>query len=407
MTTAGPDRTATSTPRRDRPRVLLAGAVGNGVLGAAAMLLSEQFLGLGEFAPVAQLWTLWSLVATGLVFGVQQWEIARHDVDPAAPRSTVPKGVVLRLVGLSLVALVGSGLLRASVFGSGSWVWPLAVTTLPVGTALTGLVYGLLARRGEFERLALLMTGENVARLALTVLLGLLGAGASWYALTVPVGFLVMLLGLVGPRAGAAPGGGTQLPVAALSGVGFATSFVIFGGPVLLGVAGGAPEAVSALFLVLLPIRVPFLLANATLPAAMVAATRLMVEGRRSRLRSLLARLVAAAAAGAGVAAVAGPAVGPPLAELFFDIGGVVPRPAYSWLAAAAVLGLAATYSNVIAIALDRLTRTAVAWSLVGIGGAVLASTGVLAEPTDLAVWMTLSFGVVVAVHAGLVRGPR
>ena len=400
-----PARGASAVPdTSSRPRVLFVGAVGNGVFGAAAMWLAERQLGLDAFAPLAQLWTLWSLVATGLVFGMQQWEIGRHGGAADAPRSRVPRRVVALVVVAAAVLLAVTAALRTQLFGTGSWWWPLAAASLPLGTAGTGLAYGLLARRRRYGALASLMVAENGLRLAATVVLGLVGATAAPYALTVLVGFLVALVPLWRPSRADAPSGSLGASVAALVGIGFATSFTVFGGPLLLGAAGGGAAVVSALFLVLIPVRVPFLLANSSLPGAMVAATERAVMGRADELRRTQGRLAAASAALAVVGALVGAAVVDPVAELVFGAGGVISPAAYGLIGAAAALCLGATFTNVVAIALDHVGATLAAWGGAAAVGVVLTATGVLASPMWLGGWMMCTGGAVVATHALVVR---
>jgi hypothetical protein len=396
---AGLSDNAGGPGRRARP--LLLGAIVNGTTAAAAMWLAGRHLGLESFEPLAQLWTLWNLTATGLVFAFQQWEIMRTAGDDGSMRSRIPRGVLLALAASTAAALSLLLPFREPVFSTDSLAWPLAAATLPAGTAMTGVSYAILANRGFFGRLASLSAGENVLRLSVTGVLVASDAHPLMFAFTVPVGFLVAALPLVLVRPGrvkhrAATRGSTMIGVYAL--MGFATTFLVFGGPFLLGAAGGAPSNVSALFLILIPVRVPFLLLTALLPAIAAKAARLAATpGQRRVLNSLARRALAAAGSGACLAGAIAWWVGDGAAELLFGAGGELPAITFAAVGAAAVLCLGAMVTNVAVIALDRTSVIATAWLLVVASGIVSTVAGWLARPVVLGAW-TLACAVAIGL---------
>jgi hypothetical protein len=391
-----PDTTAPG-----KTRILLLGAVGNGAAAAAAMWIGQHHLGLSDFAPLAQLWTLWGLIATGLVFSVQQWEVVRHARAPTSALSPVPRPLMVRIT-LGTTLLVATLLVsREQVFGTQTLVWPLVAGTLPLGTAVTGWSYGYLARHRRFGHLATVMIVENALRLATTVALVLTDAPATSYAVTVPAGFLVVAIPLLagarlgGPR----PQAGHQLSIGGLALVGFATNAVVFAGPLLLSIAGGPPVVVSALFLVLVPIRVPFLLANASIPGVTVAATTMAVRGDTLSLPRLTRRIVVGAIAAAFAGAVGGYLFGDTLSDLLFGTGDIISDMAYALLGATVALCIGATFTNVLNIAMGATTRTTLVWSAVGVSGLALAALGSLSTPAALGAWTLVSTVAVLVVH--------
>ena len=392
--------------------VLLTGAVFNGSFAAAAMWLAGRALGLVAFEALAQLWTLWGLVAIGVAFAFQQWEVLRSIGLAASQRLRVPLAIGAGLLGAGLLVLVLTAVFRVRIFGSVSWAWPLAAASLPVGTAITGMAYATFARAGRLRALALVMAAENGARLLATGVLAAIGAPSVAFALTVPAGFLVSLLPLLvtpvarKPASEIEAGSARQLPALAM--IGSATNFLVFGGPLLLGAAGGQAAVVSTLFLVLIIPRVPLLLVNALVPALIVAGTRLVVAGDVTRVRRWVLLL---GGAGCGLAMLGGPLayiVADPIAATLFQAGGELEPVAYGLLGVAVALLLTATLTNPLLIAMGRINAVAMAWGMVVVSGAALMAFGVIAEPVSLTVWMSACAVGVVAVHlaVALATGP-
>lgn len=398
-------------PSVRRSWVLLTGAVLGGTFAAAAMWLAGRALGLVAFEALAQLWTLWGLVAVGVTFAFQQWEISRNLGLAASRRLRVPPDVRLGLLVAGIVVLVPAAVFRVPVFGSVSWTWPLAAASLPVGTAVTGMAYATFARAGRLRGLALLIAAENGVRLLVTGVLASFGAPTVVFAVTVPAGFLVSLLPLVvtptaRPSAPQVTGVAVRhLPALAM--IGSATNLLVFGGPLLLGAAGGQAAVVSSLFLVLIIPRVPMVLVNALVPAIIVAGAASVGAGDAARVRRWVVLL---SASGGGLAVLVGPlayAVADPIAEALFQAGGQFEPAAYGLLAVAVVLVLTATVTNPLLIALNRLKAVATAWAMVVISGAALTAFGTLAEPVLLATWMSICAAAVVAAHLAVALTTR
>lgn len=388
--------------------VLLAGATLNGVFASLAMWLAGRSLGLEPFEALAQLWTLWGLTATGLAFAFQQWEVARSRDLPVGHRRPVPVAVGVGLVASAVVMSIVTIPIRGVVFGTDSLVWPLAAATLPIGTALTGMAYATLARRRTLYGLALVMASENAVRLLITGVLASVGATAPWYASAIPAGFLVVLLPLLhavvvegrGVEASGLSVTSGQLPGLAM--VGFSKTFLVFGGPLLLGVAGGEAAVVSTLFLILIVPRVPFLLVNALVPSVTVQANEAVAGGRSSAVRRGVMLVGLLGAVLAGVAAVMGFLVGDPLARLFFDAGGQLDPLSYGILGGAVGFALAATLTNPLLIALGGTRQVTLSWAAVVLTGALLTLVGAIGDPRILVTWMLVCALGVVLAHVGI-----
>ncbi len=96
---------------------------------------------------------------------------------------------------------------------------------------------------------------------------------------------------------------------------------VLTGGPVLLAVAGGAPQQITALFAGLALFRAPYTLALGVVTQLTERLTLLVVQDRRDALRRFRGWVVGVTLGGAVLAAVFGAVAGPPLMALIFGAG--------------------------------------------------------------------------------------
>jgi hypothetical protein len=399
--TSGPDGGA----HVRRSIILLVGAALNGAFASLAMWMAGRALGLEPFEALAQLWTIWGLTATGLAFAFQQWEVARNVGIGPGYRRQVPNEVKVALIAIAVVVLAITVVLRVRIFGSGSWVWPLAAATLPIGTAITGMGYATVARTGRLSRLAAVMALENGVRLLLTGILVLAGAPALLFALTIPIGFLVSLIPVLttavvqGADDDRRAVSAAQLPELAF--IGFAKTFLVFGGPLLLGAAGGEAAVVSTLFLVLIIPRVPFLLVNALVPTVIVHANEAVVGGRPDRVRRWVMLLAALGACSSLLGGGFGYLTLDPVAEVLFAAGGQLNRLVYGLLGAAVGFALVTSLTNPLLIALSRTRLVTVSWALVVLSGVLLTLAGTIADPVSLTAWMLVCAAAVLLIHLG------
>lgn len=225
-------------------------------LGALGFLTVGRFaLGLAEFAPMAHVWTVWSMAAATIGFGSQ--------IETVEAMSRGKGPVSIRHVRLAVVGAVVAGVLtlvwRVPLFGTTNLFWPLVCTMIPLGSVMTGAARGRLAANDEPRALAIVIAGENVVRFGLAGVLFLVGTGAEAFAIVVLAGFVVALVGPV--RAGEAGRGATE--PRASSGFAGATAGLVAHSclvlpPTVLALHGEGPELVAGVFLVLTYIRAPY-----------------------------------------------------------------------------------------------------------------------------------------------------
>ena len=111
--------------RATRAWLPAAAALVTGIAGAVTLIVSQRHLGLDVMAPLAQLWTIWAVMAAGLTFSFQQWA-AIHPVRLGAllERDHRRIGVAIALLAVA-VGLVGA-IWQEQLFHSSSGVWPRA-----------------------------------------------------------------------------------------------------------------------------------------------------------------------------------------------------------------------------------------------------------------------------------------
>lgn len=225
-------------------------------LGALGFLTVGRFaLGLAEFAPMAHVWTVWSMSAATVGFGAQieAVEVMSRGRGPLSARHARLAGVGASVAGLATFVW------RIPLFGSGSLFWPVVCMLIPLGSVMTGASRGRLAANDESRALAVVIAGENVVRFGLAAVLLMIGTGVEAFALVVLVGFVVAVLGLVG--AGDDVGAVRKTSVTsgfagAVAGLVAHSSLVL--PPTVLALRGTSPELVAAVFLVLTYLRAPY-----------------------------------------------------------------------------------------------------------------------------------------------------
>ena len=386
--------------RRHNDLVVPGAAIATGVLGALTLILAQRQLDLVAFAPLAQLWTIWAVLAAGLTFSFQQWA-AIHDV---GRRSLLPGASGQRLLwsvlGLGVALLVVTSVARQTVFQSDSMVWPLAASTLPIGTALNGVRRGQLARHTRPLGLAAVIAGENAIRLAVTVGLIIVDAEAEWFALALLAGFAVVL----GPTGGKATrissGGGDGFgTLGAAATAGFLAYAFMFGSPILLAVAGGDAEQVSALFLVLTGVRMPFVVLQAVVPQ--LAVKLAAAADPATAIASVRRRVVVVWVGGVAVASTLGYLFGDLIIGGVFGIRGDVEPMVYAMLAAASVTSACALVATVTLVVEGRSRRIALAWGVPALSALVVTWSGLIADTFWLATWLLIAHATVALLALG------
>lgn len=225
-------------------------------LGALGFLTVGRFaLGLAEFAPMAHVWTVWSMAAATVGFGAQI-ETVEGMSRGRGPLSI--RHARLAVVGASVAGLA-TFVWRVPLFGSGSLFWPIVCVLIPLGSVVTGASRGRLAANDEPRALGMVIAGENVVRFGLAGVLLMIGAGAEAFALVVLAGFVVAVLGLMG--AGDDVRAVRKTPVTsgfAGAAAGLVAHSCLVLPPTVLALRGASPELVAGVFLVLTYLRAPY-----------------------------------------------------------------------------------------------------------------------------------------------------
>jgi len=270
-------------------------------LGALGFLTVGRFsVGLAGFAPMAHIWTVWSVSAATVGFGAQIETVDRlfQGRGPFSVRHTR-----LALVGIG-VAFVATFVWRLPLFGSTSLFWPVVSALIPAGSLLTGVARGTLAAMDERRRLAFVIAGENLVRFGLAIGLAWTAASPQLLALALLAGFAVALIGLSSVRIERKADVGRQLSsgaAGALAGLVAHASLVL--PPSVLALRGEDAAVVAGVFLVLTYLRAPyqFLLGlGPVLTAHSFAKSQGIVgawlaDGRRIAVLSVAGMLAAAA----------------------------------------------------------------------------------------------------------------
>jgi hypothetical protein len=383
--------TPTAVARRGPGDLLVLGAaLTTGALGAVTLIIAQRHLDLQAFAPLAQLWTIWAVLAAGFTFSFQQWA-AVQEVDR---RSLLPGGAGSRLlVGLLLIGLailVLTGVARETIFQSPSMVWPIAAALLPIGTAFNGVRRGQLARHRLRRHLAGVIAGENAIRLAVTLVLVGLDAEPEWFAVAVLAGFVVV----IGPTRGTsaiseAPDRAGRATLGAAATAGFLAHAFMFGSPILLALAGASASEVSALFLVLTGVRMPFIVLQAVVPQ--LAVSLAASPDRPASIARVRRTLVVFATVGASVGALGGFLLGDLIIGTVFGIRGDVSAATYGLLAGSSVLAASALVATVVLVVERRTRRILIAWGLPAASAIVVTLTGTIDQGVALATWLLVA----------------
>lgn len=387
------------TSRLRHTSALALGSAISGVLAYVFFALVTRALGSEAAAPVSVLWAYWSFAGAALTFPLQHW-IART-VQAAGGegeiRTALP-GVIRLVVGTTAVATLGAWLGRDLLFDTDATWFPLLVGLVTLGSALMGLLRGLLTARHRLQAVGAALIGENAIRCLAAVALMVGGVDDPVaYGLCLVSGYAVALAWPTALRpergADAVAAGGS----AAAFDRGSAAAFlggsaggqlvgqaVLTGGPVVLALAGGSPAEVTALFAGLALFRAPYTFAVGTVAALTSGFTVLVVERRAEALRRIRVRIVAGTVLTSALAGVLGGAIGPEVLRLVFGSDVELAGALTAVLAVGSTAAMANLLVTVMVMAHGRTGALVVSWLLALGPGAVwfAASAGSALERT-------------------------
>ncbi len=345
---------------------LLAASVVTGIAGAGFILAVERHLGLVGFAPIAQLWSIWSITAASLMFAFQQWSI-RVGIGHSSGCRSALHGRPLALLLLSTVgAGIAATLARVTLFQSSSMFWPTATALVVLGAILSGITRGVLARANRSTALAMGIGAENLIRVIFALILISMGAESWWFGVALLAGFSVVALlflpgNVRGPNNLHDERGSATLGSAAVAG--FLSHAALAGPPILAASNGGSPKTVSTMFVVLSAVRIPHLLLQGGAPRAGVIFQQWFDAGEADKLRLVRTRIAGIGLVTALLAGLLGIVLGDPLIGSIFAISGEVDPLSYGLVSSAAVLSVAATLATVQLVAEQRNRLVVECWA--------------------------------------------
>jgi O-antigen/teichoic acid export membrane protein len=355
--------------------VLAVGSALNGLLAYVFFAVVTRTLGAEAAAPVSVLWAYWSFAAAALAFPLQHWAArtvtitgSDHQVQRSLPAISVAILCLAPLIGL--LAWVA----REPLFHRGDLWFPLLVVGSTVGSALTGLVRGMLQAHERFAGVATSLVLENLVRVVISLVLVATGNhDPVAYGLALIAGYVT---GLVWPWAlkMTLQGEDHESPLVLLgaaSGGQLLGQIVLTGGPVLLALAGGAPAEVTVLFAGLALFRAPYTLSIGMVAQLTARFTRMVVERRQQALARTRSSLVLATVVLGLLAAPVGAVVGPVLLPLVFGSDVTLSGRLSAVLASGSTVAIAALITTLLLIALGRTTGQVRAWLIAAVPGAI------------------------------------
>lgn len=383
---------------------LAVGAALSGVLAYVFFALVTNTLGSVRAAPVSVLWAYWSFAGAALTFPLQHW-ISRSVLAHGGERSVreAMRGVLLVSLGVAVLAAGASWLARDLLFHSGRMWFPLLVGAVTLGSAVMGVVRGVLTARRRFAAVGAGLVAENGIRCVGAAALMLAGVrNPVAFGLCLLAGYAAVLAWPSGLRL--ARGGGPRGDESALAFLGGAAGgqligqAVLTGGPVVLALAGGSAREITALFAGLALFRAPYTLALGLVSQLTGRFTWLVVERRDDVLRRIRRWLVGLTVAGSAGAALVGAVAGPPLLRLVFGADVTLPSRLTVVLAVGSTVAMANLVVTLVVLAHGRTPALIRAWALALVPGALwLVAAGLPA--LDRTCW---AFLVVEAAAFGL-----
>jgi O-antigen/teichoic acid export membrane protein len=342
--------------------------VAGGLIGAVGAYLFQAYggheLGTQAFAPVAQLWTVFFIIATVLFVPVEQY-VTR---EVASGRKVIPYDLRPSMSVALLGAVLGAGFVLVTLddLFAGSPQYVAQIVLLMVGYGLLFVGKGVLAGSRKFAGVGWVLILETVVRLAAgLVAIELFASAESLGWAMVLGGFSV--LGMRWWRSDQ----GRQLPSVApattfLRGYvgGTAASQVLLGAaPIAVALLGGSEELQSIVFATFTLYRAPLTLIFALQGRILPYLVGVAGGSDTRRLSRIAGRVVVVGVALVALGGLVGWLVGPQVVALLFPEE-FAPTALVAALTAAGVMAAAtAQIAGQVLVAEARTSRLAAAWS--------------------------------------------
>jgi len=377
--------------------------IAGGLIGAVGAYIFQAYggrqLGTEAFAPVAQLWTVFFIIATVLLVPVEQY-ITR---EVAGGRKAIPGDLVPAMSVAAIGAVIGGGFVffTADRLFGGNLQYVTQIVLLMIGYGLLFVAKGIYAGRRQFANVGWVLIVETVVRLiAGVVAIQLVASAESLGWAMVLGGFAVLGMGWWrhdqgDPRAPAAP------PTRFLGGYvgGTASAQVLLGAaPVAVALLGGDEAIQSIVFATFTLFRAPLTLIFSLQGRFLPYLVGIADAGDRRGLAQIARLVVIGGVVLAGLGALVGWLVGPDVVSLLFKPE-FAPSATVAALTAAGVMAAAtAQIAGQVLVAEGRTSRLSVAW-VAGLVAAVLALVLMGGAP-DVRVALAFLIGETVALAA-------
>ncbi len=375
--------------------------VAGGLIGAVGAYVFQVYggrqLGIHAFAPIAQLWTIFFILATVLLVPVEGYvtrEVASGR--KAIPHDLLPAGVVA-----AIGALLGGGFVIVTLdrLFTGSWQYVAQIVLLMLGYGLLFVGKGVLAGRRRFADVGWVLIIETVARLVAGIIaIRLIATAESLGWAMVLGGFAVLGLGWWRhdkgqSRAPAAPA--TRFLGGYVAGT--ASSQVLLGAaPIAVALLGGDEAMQSVVFATFTLFRAPLTLIFALQGRILPFLVGLAGANDTQKLGRFARNVVIVGVGLALLGGLVGWLVGPEVVSVLFEPA-FAPSSTVAMLAAAGVMAAAAAQiAGQVLVAEARTPRLALAW-LGGLAAGVLALALLGGDP-DTRVALSFAIGEVVAL---------
>ena len=375
--------------------------VAGGLIGAVGAYVFQVYggreLGTEAFAPIAQLWTLFFILATVLLIPVEQY-VTR---EVASGRKAIPGDLVPSMAVAGLGAVLGGGFVLFTLdrLFAGRWEYVVQIVLLMIGYGLLFTGKGVLAGRRRFVDVGWVLIIETVARLIAGVIaLQLIATAESLGWAMVLGGFSVLGLrwwrhdvGDARPPAARAP----QFLGGYVGGT--ASAQVLLGAaPIAVALLGGSEALQSVVFATFTLYRAPLTLIFALQGRILPFLVGLAGETDRASLSRIAKTVVAGGAVLSALGGLVGWLVGPEVVSSLFRPE-FAPSATVAALAAAGVMAAAtAQIAGQVLVAEARTSRLASAW-LGGLLAAIVALLVIGGQP-DVRVAIAFAVGEGVAL---------
>jgi O-antigen/teichoic acid export membrane protein len=377
--------------------------VAGGLIGAIGAYIFQAYggrqLGTEAFAPVAQLWTVFFIIATVLLVPVEQY-ITR---EVAGGRKVIPGDLAPAMTVTAIGAVVGGGFVFITLdrLFAGSLQYVIQIVLLMIGYGFLFVGKGVYAGRRQFAKVGWVLVVETVVRLAAGIVAIQLAASAESLGWAMVLGgFAVLGMGWWRYDQGQ-----TRPPAAAptrfLGGYvgGTASAQVLLGAaPVAVALLGGDQAIQSVVFATFTLFRAPLTLIFSLQGRLLPYLVGMADSGDRKGLAQIARIVVIGGIVLAGLGALIGWLVGPEVVGLLFRPE-FAPSATVAALTAAGVTAAAtAQIAGQVLVAEGRTPRLSIAW-IAGLVSAVLA-LAILGGAPDVRVALAFLIGETVALVA-------